>query len=83
MYKLPNGAAVAEWDDSTKTLHFNISNLGKKWFDTINENTTGLLLHEFAHCDGNWHDYIYYKKFQQLAGKAVHLALDKPEIFKV
>jgi len=83
MYRLPNGEAVADWDRSTNTLGFNVSRLGKSWFNEINYAITGLLLHEFSHSDGQAHDYIYYKNLERLAGKAVHLALEKPEVFKI
>lgn len=67
----------------TGELDFNIGDLGKAWFDEIGENTTSLLLHEFAHTKGIGHEPTYYRSLEDLAGRAVHLALDKPEIFKV
>ena len=64
-------------------LTFNIGRLGKAWFNTIDEGTTSLLLHEFAHTEGVGHEPSYYRSLQKLAGKAVHLALSQPDIFKV
>jgi len=64
-------------------LNFNIAKLGKAWFNEIGEHTTSLLLHEFAHTEGVGHEPSYYKSLEKLAGKAVHLALSNPDIFKV
>ena len=64
-------------------LSFNVSCLGRAWFDTIDANTTGLLIHEFAHTEGIGHEPSYYRSLQNLAGRAVHLALDRPSVFEV
>ena len=79
-YKMPQSEVAADW--CMGNLRFNVSRLGKAWFDTIGANQTGLILHEFAHHKGDGHNWEYQRSLQELAGKAVHLALDKPEIFK-
>lgn len=81
MYRMPKSDTAADWS-FTNTLSFNVSRLGKGWFNKITPATTSLLLHEFAHTDGTGHNWEYQRRLQDLAGKAVHLALDKPEIFK-
>ena len=63
-------------------LDFNIGCLGKDWFDGIDAQTTSLLLHEFAHTEGVGHEPSYYKSLEKLAGRAVHLALERPEVFR-
>ncbi len=81
MYKMPQSNVAADFD-AFYHLRFNVSNLGKHWFDKITPNVTSLLLHEFAHTNGNGHNWQYEKQLEILAGKAVHLALEKPEVFK-
>jgi hypothetical protein len=81
-YKMPKGYAAATWDNLTNTLSFNISILGKAWFDSIQPVVTGTILHELSHIKGNGHDWQYKDSLTELSGKAVHLALNKPEIFK-
>jgi len=80
MYKMVRCEVVADF--SSGLLRFNIGRLGKAWFDKITPRTTSLLLHEFAHTVGNGHNWQYNKELEKLAGKAVHLALEKPEIFE-
>lgn len=80
MYKMPNSDTAADW--LMGNLAFNVSRLGRAWFNQITWDTTRLLLHEFAHTNGTGHNWEYQKQLENLAGKAVHLALDKPEIFK-
>jgi hypothetical protein len=77
-FKIGEGA-----DFSMGHINFNIGRLGKAWFDAIDERTTSLLLHEFAHTEGVGHEPSYYRSLEKLAGRAVHLALTNPEIFKV
>jgi hypothetical protein len=80
MYKMPNSSVGADFANGL--LRFNVSNLGVHWFDTINPKVTSLLLHEFAHTDGEGHNWQYEKNLEELAGKAIHLALEKPNIFE-
>lgn len=80
IYRMPTGEAAAEYGHGR--LAFNLSRLGRNWFDSIRPDTTALLLHEFAHSEGRWHDLEYYRNLQKLAGRAVHLALEKPDIFE-
>ena len=82
IYRLPNGASAADYSRSDSWLKFNYSNLGKAWFKEIKPEVTSLLIHEFAHTEGDYHNWEFQKNLEKLAGKAVHLALDKPEIFK-
>ncbi len=70
-------------DYSMGLLRFNIGRLGKHWFDSIDHRTTSLLLHEFAHRNGYGHNWEYIKSLEDLAGKAVHLALDNPTIYSL
>lgn len=81
-YKMKNGYAGATWDKSTQTLSLDVTRLGKSWFDKIDYPQTSLILHELSHVEGNGHDYQYINSLAKLSGKAVHLALDKPEVFK-
>jgi len=80
MYKMFQSSVAADF--SNNLLRFNFSRLGYRWFESIRPEVTSLLLHEFAHTDGNGHNWQYEKQLEILAGKAVHLALEKPEIFK-
>ncbi len=66
---------------SPGSLTFNLSVNGPRWFETIRPETTSLLLHEYGHTDGHGHDAAHHLKVEALAGKAVHLALERPEIF--
>ncbi len=65
-----------------RRLYFNKAELGNAWFEQITEKTTSLLLHEFAHSMGDGHDTSYNNHLSDLAAKAVHLAVAKPEEFK-
>lgn len=74
-------------------IEFNIGRLGKHWFHMIIQPQPGvfvpepqhteLLIHEFAHTKGVGHEPTYYRSVVELAGKAVHLALEHPEVFQV
>jgi hypothetical protein len=77
-------------------LEFNIGTLGKAWFDdhctyvgghsnyySFSERVHGLILHEFAHTRGIGHEPEYYRRLEELAGKAVALALSSPSVFRV
>lgn len=80
-YRYFRDEAAARWDGHG--IRFNMAKLNKAWFDDIGEEQTGLIIHEMAHCQGDGHNWEYQKSFEQLAGKAIHLALDKPGIFSV
>jgi len=79
-YRMPKSEVAADWLNGY--LRFNVSRLGKSWFDIIGAIQTSIILHEFAHHKGDGHNWEYQKSLEELAGKAVHLALAKPEIFK-
>ena len=64
-------------------LSFNIAKLGYKWFDVIDPDVTSLILHELSHQNADNHEYKFYGSLERLAGKAVHLALDQPQLFIV
>jgi hypothetical protein len=74
-------------------LNYNIGSLGKAWFEEGCElvnghyefgwGVTSLHLHEFAHTKGIGHEPAYYRNLEDLAGQAVHLALERPEVFRV
>lgn len=70
-------------DFGADCLGFNIACLGKDWFDDIDARVTSLLLHEFAHTRGIGHEPGYYRSLEELAGRAVHLALEDPKVFEV
>ena len=76
-FKVTNTAA--DWIQGH--LSFNIGVLGKRWFEQTGSDQTGLILHELAHYKGNGHNWEYQSSLRDLAGKAVHLALDEPRIF--
>jgi hypothetical protein len=80
IYRMPKGQTAADYGGGW--LRFNISRLGKPWFANIGPHTTSLLLHEFGHTNGTGHDWQFQSNVERLAGKAVHLALDKPEVFR-
>jgi hypothetical protein len=84
-YSLFGGAESASY--CMGTIAFNVARLGKKWFEQgICPDTVGLILHELAHGLGHDANYEHGNGYQwaalRLAGKAVILARDKPEIFK-
>lgn len=79
-FKLPRGEAAAVWDGTG--IGFNVSVLGRKWFNEIDESKTALILHELAHHRGIGHNFEYQSNLKRLAGKAVHLAYNKHELFK-
>jgi len=80
-YRYFKDEAAARWDDSG--IRFNMAKLSKAWFDNIGPEQTGLIVHEMAHCQGDGHNWEYLKSFELLTGKAVHLALKRPEVFRV
>lgn len=83
IYRFLTGAAAdyAPWDH---TLRFNLVRLGHAFFDeSIADGQIGLIAHEIAHEEGNWHNWKYLKNFQAITGKAVMLALQHPEYFKL
>lgn len=63
-------------------IEFNMAKLRKSWFDEVSAEQTALILHEMSHYGGAGHDWQYQKLFERLAGETVHLALQKPELFK-
>jgi hypothetical protein len=74
-------------------LNYNIGTLGKAWFEdgcelvgghyAFDWGVTALNLHEFAHTKGIGHEPAYYRNLEDIAGRAVHLALERPEVFVV
>jgi hypothetical protein len=79
-FSMNNCANLAQYGNGC--LSFCVTNLGKAWFETINPAVTSLILHEISHTSGDQHNNEWQKNFERLAGKAVHLALEKPELFK-
>jgi hypothetical protein len=80
MYSEINDAAAARSNGRTVVM-FNKFRLGNAWFEKITPDTTGTLLHEFAHCLGTGHDTSYNHSLADLAGKCVHLAVEKHGFF--
>ena len=83
IYKMPKGEDLADFSSSLNLLRFNVSTLGKKWFEGFHDYQTALLLHEFSHTEGEGHDWKFDQQLMNLSGKAVHLALEKPDVFKL
>lgn len=78
---------------SKNEINYNIGRLGKAWFEEGCElvdghyefgwGVTAINLHEFAHTRGIGHEPCYYQSLEDLAGQAVHMALEHPEVFRV
>lgn len=68
---------------SPGSVTFNLSVNGPRWFEGIRPDTTSLLIHEYGHNEGNGHDAVHHLEVERLAGMTVHLALERPEIFRV
>jgi hypothetical protein len=83
IYRFLTGAA-ADYDPWGHILRFNLVRLGHAFFDEpIADGQIGLIAHEIAHEEGNWHNWKYLQNFQAITGKAVMLALQHPEYFKL
>jgi len=80
----PRANYVATFQRDTNRLAFNRSTLDKAFFnETVSVETTSLILHELAHVSEGAHvDRSYVIELQVLGGKAVQLAIDRPELFK-
>lgn len=77
-FKTFNGAAAY----GGQRLSFNVSRLGKAWFEEIGAKQLDLVIHEFGHEYS--HDHLsdsYYKALTRLGGQSTRLALDHPELF--
>jgi len=80
-YRNKADRCIANW--GANQLGFNVSHCGRAFFDDIGEAQIGTVLHELAHCEGNWHDGDWQRSFNRLSGRAVLLALKRPELFTV
>jgi len=66
------------------TMSFNISTLGKKWFNmkTHLSSIVSLISHEMAHDKAiNHYDSAFYNDIEASAGIFTALALDQPDFF--
>jgi hypothetical protein len=71
-------------DFGYNTLTFNVSKLGKKFFDRIvSEEIIELILHELGHHAGHHTEMSYHKLLTRMAGQLVMIALDEPDFFKI
>jgi hypothetical protein len=85
--KFGDGVA-ATYDHVTGTLSFNVASLGYDWFKQgITADTTAVILHELSHENQRDPDYAHGPSFRRnletVAGKAVVLALQQPDIFEL
>lgn len=77
-----NDREVVAAQFGNKTLTFNISRLGNKFFDNPIINTTSLILHELAHFKGNHTDSAYHECLTDMAQELVKIALNEPDFFR-
>jgi len=71
-------------DFGYNTLTFNVSKLGKKFFDEIvSEEIIDLILHELGHSAGSHTEMSYHKLLTRMAGQLVMIALNEPDFFKI
>lgn len=69
---------------SVNTLTFNVSRLGKKFFEpAINQGTIDLIIHELGHHAGHHTEKSYHKLLTKMAGQLVILALEEATFYKV
>jgi hypothetical protein len=84
-YSLFGEGVAASFNRASETLSFNVASLGYEWFEQgISSETTALILHELAHQEEDpniSHGPIYKRSLQIVAGKAVMLARDNPQLF--
>jgi len=67
-----------------RTLSFNVSSLGEKWFNTIGQEQIDLVIHEFGHEYASDHlSDRYYRALTRLAGQSVMLAIENPALFNM
>lgn len=70
-------------------LTFNLNKLSHGFFNSADDNgrvskaVIDLVIHELSHIDGIGHDDVYQRELTEMSAKAVWLALDKPNIYKV
>lgn len=66
------------------TLTFNVSRLGKNWFNlTVSKYTLNLICHELGHHAGNHTESSYHELLTKMAGELVIIALEEPEFFTI
>ena len=70
---------------ATGKLEYNVRVLGRKWFDLpdpVDPKLLALLLHELAHHESPDHlSSDYHHAIEDLAGRAIRLAVDEPEFY--
>lgn len=65
------------------TLTFNVSRLGKRFFeDPVSQETIDLICHELGHYAGHHTEASYHRLLTKLAGQLVMIALKEPEFFE-
>lgn len=66
-------------------LTLNLGRLGYKWFEPTNRaSITDLIIHEFGHEYADDHlSQDYYHALTRMAGRAVEVALEQPELFVI
>ena len=69
-------------DFGYNTLTFNVSKLGRKFFDKIfSEEIIDIILHELGHYAGRHTEISYHKLLTKMAGQLVMIAIDEPTFF--
>jgi len=71
-------------DFGNNVLTYNVSRLGKTFFDPpVSDKTLNLLIHELGHAKGNHHtEMAYHQLLTELGSKLAMLALTEPSFFK-
>jgi hypothetical protein len=79
----------AKWDGSTaaqygsKTLSFNVKNLGKSFFSpSLSSKVLDLIIHEISHENGHHTERNYLDTITKIAGELIIIALEDKEFFK-
>lgn len=80
------GRGDEEWQAcyGNAVMTFNLDRLGSQWFlDGLHEGVHATVLHELAHDASQEHySYEYITALESISGKAVSLALHRPDLFE-
>lgn len=80
--KSPDTQEAADFGHNILT--FNVSKLGKKFFDRIiSQEIIDLILHELGHYAGHHTEMSYHKLLTKMAGQLVIIALNEPDFFRI
>jgi len=64
-------------------LSFNMTRLGRKFFNILDSRVLGLVIHELSHHYGMHTEKEYHRAMEKLGGELVILALNKPSFFEM